>query len=63
MDEAGTEAAAATAVLLTEMAALPRWEPELSLRFDRPFALAVLARPSGAALFLGEVHAPEPWAG
>ena len=36
--------------------------PELNIRFDRPFALAVVHLPTGAALFVGSVEAPEAWA-
>lgn len=36
---------------------------EIELRFDRPFAFAVVHRASGLALFSGEVHSPEKWSG
>jgi hypothetical protein len=37
--------------------------PELELRFDRPFAFAVVHAPTGLALFAGEVHRPKEWKG
>ncbi|EFN56639.1 hypothetical protein CHLNCDRAFT_51632 [Chlorella variabilis] len=51
VDESGTEAAAVTAIVACG--------PELELRFDRPFAFAVVHGPTGLALFCGEVHKPE----
>ncbi len=42
--------------------AMPLPHPELLLRFDRPFAVGLVHRPSGAALFVGEVHRPQAWA-
>lgn len=62
VEERGTEAAAVTAILMEKSAFIIRQrEPELNLRFDRPFAFAVAHRPSGTALFVGEVQAPEAW--
>jgi len=51
VDEEGTEAAAATAVVATESA--PRERDEL--RFDRPFLFCIRDRPTDAVLFLGRV--------
>ena len=51
VDEAGTEAAAATGGVMVESA-----PPEL--RIDRPFAFTVSDRETGAILFLGSVHDP-----
>ena len=63
VDEAGTEAAAATAVVMVR-SAMVRPPPELVARFDRPFVFAVVHEPSGTALFAGEVWGgPEAWAG
>jgi len=55
VDEKGTEAAAATAVVMraTGMPAEP-----VALRVDRPFLFAVRDVPSGAVLFLGRVGDP-----
>ncbi|ELZ82669.1 serine protease inhibitor family protein [Haloferax elongans ATCC BAA-1513] len=51
VDEEGTEAAAATAVLVEESLP-PSWG---ELRFDRPFLFAIRDRPTDAVLFLGRV--------
>ncbi|MCU1391134.1 MAG: serpin family protein [Ilumatobacteraceae bacterium] len=56
VDEDGTEAAAATAVLLAGGAAVEA-EP-IDFRVDRPFAFAVRDDPTGAILFLGHVGDP-----
>lgn len=51
VDEEGTEAAAATAVVMEESAA-PEWG---ELRFDRPFLFCIRDRPTDAILFMGRV--------
>ena len=51
VDEEGTEAAAATAVV-TVTSAPPNWG---ELRFDRPFLFCIRDRPTDAVLFLGRV--------
>ncbi|ELZ78065.1 serine protease inhibitor family protein [Haloferax larsenii JCM 13917] len=51
VDEEGTEAAAATGVLV-EDSLPPSWG---ELRFDRPFLFAIRDRPTDAVLFLGRV--------
>lgn len=54
IDEKGTEAAAATAVVMNdESAPLP-----VTLDVDRPFLFAIRDRPTGAVLFLGRVVDP-----
>ncbi|MDP2311967.1 MAG: serpin family protein [Pseudomonadota bacterium] len=54
IDEKGTEAAAATAVVIGEESApMP-----VTLDVDRPFLFAVRDRPTGAVLFLGRVLDP-----
>ena len=55
VDEKGTEAAAATVVMMEE-SAMPS-EP-LSVRVDRPFLFALRDVPTGAMLFLGRVGDP-----
>jgi serpin B len=55
VDEKGTEAAAATAVVMEE-SAMPS-EP-LTVRVDRPFLFALRDVPTGAILFLGRVGDP-----
>ena len=55
VDEKGTEAAAATAVV---MAASAMPADPVTLRVDRPFLFAVRDVPTGAILFLGQVTDP-----
>ena len=56
VDEAGTEAAAATAVGIQATSA-PIEEP-LLMTVDRPFLYALRDRETGAVLFLGRVTSP-----
>lgn len=56
IDEDGTEAAAATAVLM-EATAAPPAEP-IEITFDRPFLFAVRDRTTGAITFLGRIGDP-----
>ena len=54
MDEKGTEAAAATALVMAVSAA-----PEpIEMTADRPFIFAIAERETGAILFLGRVTDP-----
>jgi serpin B len=55
VDEQGTEAAAATAVVMKEAAAPA--EP-IPVRVDRPFLFFIRDRETGAVLFLGRVVDP-----
>jgi serpin B len=55
VDEAGTEAAAATAVVLTDSAAGPR---AVSMVVDRPFLFVIHDIPTSTPLFLGRVTDP-----
>jgi serpin B len=55
VDEKGTEAAAATAVVMRATAAP---EPPITLRVDRPFLFALRDVPTGAVVFLGRVGDP-----
>jgi len=55
VDEAGTEAAAATAVVM-ELTALPGTPVEVTL--DRPFVFLIHDIETGAILFVGRVVAP-----
>jgi serpin B len=58
VDEEGTEAAAATAVVTrTVTGAAPRSQP-LEIRVDRPFLFLIQHRFTGACLFLGRVSDP-----
>jgi serpin B len=59
LDEHGTEAAAATAVVMMRTTAmLPEPEEPVEVRADRPFAFAIQHTPSGLCLFLGRVTDP-----
>ena len=55
IDEEGTIAAAAAAVIM-KARSIPR--PPLVLAFDRPFLMAIIHVPSGAPLFLAQIHEP-----
>ncbi len=57
VDEQGTEAAAATAVVI-EATSAPLPEEPVELVFDHPFVFALRDRLSGAVLFLGRVADP-----
>ena len=57
VSEEGTEAAAATAVVVATRSAIIPDEP-LELKADRPFAWAVVERATGAVLFAGTVTDP-----
>lgn len=54
LDETGTEAAAATAVVITTESAVPVAE----ISFDRPFIFGIYDEPTGQLLFLGQVVDP-----
>jgi serpin B len=54
IDEKGTEAAAATAVIVGETSA----PPAATLTVNRPFMFAIIDRPTGATLFIGRVVDP-----
>jgi serpin B len=56
VDEKGTEAAAATAVIM-KLESAPLTEIELTI--DRPFIFLIQDKPSGAILFIGRVLNPE----
>jgi len=59
VDEKGTEAAAASAVVMMELTAR-REEPKepIHVKVDRPFVYAIQHVPSGACLFIGRVTDP-----
>ena len=54
VDEVGTEAAAATAVVGSTVSA----KPQAEITFDRPFLFAIYDAPTGQILFLGNVVDP-----
>jgi len=58
LDENGTEAAAATAVVMMRALAIPNKEEPVEVRVDHPFLFAIQHRESGACLFLGRVTDP-----
>lgn len=59
VDEKGTEAAAATAVVMMRATAHFEEKPNpIEVRVDRPFVFAIQHRPSGACLFVGRVADP-----
>jgi serpin B len=57
VDEEGTEAAAATAVVMAEAAMAIGPEP-IIVQVDRPFFFAIVDRPTGTILFMGRVVDP-----
>jgi serpin B len=58
VNEEGTEAAAATAVLMTRASAA-RPEPIISFRADHPFVFLIRDKQSGSILFVGRVTNPK----
>ena len=59
VDEQGTEAAAATVVVMTAGAAAPvRLAPPVLFVCDRPFAMAIVDTRTGALLFLAAINNP-----
>jgi serpin B len=59
VDEKGTEAAAATAVVMMRATAIARPKPPpVEVKVDRPFVYAIQHVPSGVCLFLGRVTDP-----
>ncbi len=55
MTEEGTEAAAATAVIMRTRAARPR---TIELNLNRPFVAIILHRPTNTSLFFARVESP-----
>ncbi|MEY2467230.1 MAG: hypothetical protein QOD03_1751 [Verrucomicrobiota bacterium] len=59
LDENGTEATAATAVMMDDATGIPSPKPKpIEVHVDHPFIFAIQHRPSGACLFLGRVTDP-----
>jgi len=58
VDEKGTEAAAATAVVVMEASAMI--DEYLTLEVNRPFLFMIRHNPSGTILFMGRVMDPRP---
>lgn len=57
VDESGTEAAAATAVIMKATSAMP--EDALSLVLDHPFLFFIEHQPTGSILFMGRLVEPK----
>ena len=58
VDETGTEAAAATEVVMATRSA-PRPRQPVLMRVDRPFYFVLMHEPTETPLFVGRVNAPE----
>jgi serpin B len=58
LDEDGTEAAAATAVIMAPLGMMMKPKRPVEVRVDRPFFFAIQHVASGACLFLGRVNDP-----
>jgi serpin B len=59
VDEKGTEAAAATAVVMMKATAIAGPKPQpIEVKVDRPFVYAIQHVPSGVCLFIGRVTDP-----
>lgn len=58
VDEQGTEAAAATAVIMSVTSAPVPTEP-FTMTVDRPFLFAIADNPTGVILFLGSISSPK----
>jgi serpin B len=58
VDERGTEAAAATAVMIRAAAAI-RTPPRVTMTVDRPFLFAIVDTTTWLPLFLGQVSHPQ----
>ncbi len=56
--EEGTEAAAATAVVIRALSMTLKPRPDVTLVFDRPFLFAIVETGSGLPLFLGQFTRP-----
>jgi len=59
VDEQGTEAAAATAIIFRPTAAF-RAPPSVTMTVDRPFLFAIIHTRTGLPLFVGQVSHPRP---
>ena len=57
VNEEGTEAAAATAIVMNRMAAMPADQPPV-FRADHPFLFLIRHEKSGAILFMGRIADP-----
>ncbi|WP_273184955.1 serpin family protein [Hyphomonas adhaerens] len=60
IDEKGTEAAAATAIMMERTAIFIPDEEPVEFRADHPFLIALRHKPTGTVMFMGRVEAPPP---
>jgi serpin B len=58
VDEAGTEAAAATAAVVGVTSAMPPEDEPVEMTIDRPFVFMIRDTNTGAVLFVGRVVNP-----
>ena len=58
IDEKGTEAAAATAIVMERTAIFIPDEEPVEFRADHPFLIALRHKPTGMVMFMGRVEAP-----
>lgn len=58
IDEKGTEAAAATAIIMERAAIMVPEEEPVEFRADHPFLIALRHKPTGTVMFMGRVEAP-----
>ena len=58
VDEAGTEAAAATAVIMDELSIAGNGTPPIAFTADRPFVFVIRDKTTGAVLFFGQIVDP-----
>jgi serpin B len=59
VDEKGTEAAAATAVVMVRSAAMQKEDEPIEVKLDHPFLFVIRHRATGAILFMGRVSNPK----
>jgi serpin B len=60
IDEKGTEAAAATAIMMERTAIFIPDEEPVEFRADHPFLIALRHKPTGTVMFIGRIEAPPP---
>ncbi|MCA8898619.1 MAG: serpin family protein [Hyphomonas sp.] len=58
IDEKGTEAAAATAIIMERAMAMPPQDEPIEFRADHPFLIVLRHKPTGMVMFMGRVDAP-----
>lgn len=53
VDESGTEASGATAIILTRLL-----RPSVTIKFNRPFIILITDKATGTTLFMGKIVDP-----